>query len=216
MDSSFIFFAPSGAKQRDRGTSNINWNRDDTSVHLSTYQLLIPSISLVAQLINMALKIEKASASPYSEGLKSPVSLTPSSVTLQATVENLKHVFQKALHDLTIQDPPNTPELEDNSNSTLNMDDLKELLVKLVRKEYASARFAMKNKADPSVSDSNVTEKKSEMVEKMDLETLIRTTPDDFSLFRKWASAPKFKKVLETYARLTIISFCFDKKLTLT
>lgn len=168
------------------------------------------------QLLTMALDISKLSASPRSQGLTSPGSPASDSATLEATVQNLKHLFENALYDLTTQNPPNTPVLEDNSSSALDMNGLKESLVKLVRNEYASSRTSVTNKSNPSVYNSNVTEKESEMIEKTGLETPIRTTPDDFGLFKKWASTPRFKKVLETYARLATISICFYEKLTLT
>lgn len=80
----------------------------------------------------MALNIAKASASPCSQDFTPPGSPTSGSATLEATVENLKHLFEKVLHDITIRDSPNTP-VQDPFNSALDMDRLEESLVKLVR-----------------------------------------------------------------------------------
>lgn len=163
----------------------------------------------------MALDISKSSASPCSQGFTPPGSPTSGSATLEATVESLKHLFEKVLYEISIRDSPNTPVLQDRSNSGLDMSRLEESLIKFVRDKYASARPATATEPDQSFSSSILAGEKSQVVEKTDLKAPICTTPDDFRLFRKWASIPKFKKVLETYARLTTISFCSYEKLTL-
>ena len=104
--------------------------------------------------------------------------------TLHTTMEDLKHLFgvflEKALLDLTYKDPPNTPIFQDQSPAGLDVAQLKQLLVKLIRDSYPSVDL------DP-----------------------IRTTSDDFESFEKWAqeSTPQFKKIVETYEPPAPFSF---------
>lgn len=163
------------------------------------------------QLLTMALDISKSSASPCSQGFTPPGSPTSGSATLEATVESLKHLFEKVLYDITIRDSPNNPVLQDRSNSDLDMNRLEESLMKFVRDKYASARPAMATEPDQSFSGSILAREKSQVVEKTDLKAPICTTPDDCKSFRKSASTPKFKKVLEMYAPLKPFHFAIMK-----
>ncbi|KAJ5161042.1 hypothetical protein N7492_006434 [Penicillium capsulatum] len=123
-----------------------------------------------------AQNISKTPSSSSPQGLTPPDSPSMGSDTLHTTMEDLKHLFgvflENALLDLTYKDPPNTPIFQDQSPAGLEVAQLKQLLVKLIRDSYPSVDL------DP-----------------------IRTTSDDFESFEKWAqeSTPQFKKIVETW-----------------
>ncbi|CAG7995208.1 unnamed protein product [Penicillium salamii] len=141
---------------------------------------------------NMALE----TSSPCHQGLTPPDSLMKGLVTSQATVEDLKHLFdvlEKVLFNLTNREPPNTPVFQNHSKPGPDMVQLKQLLEKVIRKGYASA--------EPSQSpfSSNEQAEKAQAEDGLDLGSPICTTPDDFKSFEKWASKSHFKTVLETW-----------------
>ncbi|KAJ6130396.1 hypothetical protein N7512_003176 [Penicillium capsulatum] len=81
------------------------------------------------------------------------------------------------------------------------MDELKQLLVKVIRDEYSSTGSVIANKSAES-SPSNEREKRAQVVDEVDevdLKSPICTTPDDFKSFEKWAATPEFKIVVETW-----------------
>ncbi|EKV12768.1 hypothetical protein PDIG_42040 [Penicillium digitatum PHI26] len=134
-------------------------------------------------------------SSPSHQGLTPPDSPMKGSATPQATVEDLKHLFdvlEKVLFDLTNRDPPNTPVFQDHSPPGPDMVQLKQLLEKVIRKGYSSA--------EPSQSCffSNEKAEKVQAADGLDLESPICTTPDGFKSFEKWASKSQFKTVVET------------------
>lgn len=129
-----------------------------------------------------------------------------------ATLNDLKHLFgvflEKALLDLTNQEPPNTPVSQDQSPLGLDMVRLKQLLVKLTRDERASVGpFVTTNPAQPCLADNE--QEGVQVADEIDLKNPICTTPDDFKSFEKWASTPEFKTVVETYETPTPLSISF-------
>lgn len=120
------------------------------------------------------------------QGMTPPESPTKGRATPPAIVKDLKHLFgvflEKTLPDLTSQEPPNTPVSEDQSPPSLDMAWLKQLMVKLSHEQCAYEQEEGVQAADG-----------------IDLEHPISTTPEDFNLFKKWASTPTFKTVVEMY-----------------
>jgi hypothetical protein len=150
---------------------------------------------------NMALE----TSSPSHQGLTPPDSPMKGSATPQATVEDLKHLFdvlEKVLFGLTNRDPPNTPVFQAHSPPGPDMVQLKQLLEKVIRKGYSSAEPPVANEpSEPSQScfSSNEQAEKVQAADGLDLESPICTTPDDFKSFEKWASKSQFKTIVETY-----------------
>ena len=142
-------------------------------------------------------------SSPSHQGLTPPDSPMKGSATPQATVEDLKHLFdvlEKVLFDLTNRDPPNTPVFQDHSPPGPDMVQLKQLLENVIRKGYSSAEPPVANEpSEPSQScfSSNEQAEKVQAADGLDLESPICTTPDDFKSFEKWASKSQFKTVME-------------------
>lgn len=118
-----------------------------------------------------------------------------------ATLNDLKHLFgvflEKALLDLTNPEPPNTPVSQHQSPAGPDMVQLKQLLAKLIRNERASVGPFVT--PDPAQSGLANNEEVVQVVDQIDLDRPICTTPDDFKSFEKWASTPSFKTVVETY-----------------
>ncbi|KAJ6001203.1 hypothetical protein N7481_001612 [Penicillium waksmanii] len=140
----------------------------------------------------MALKASKASSSPYSQGLTPPDSPTTGSATRQARVEDLKHLFGMFLEkvlDSTNQEPPNTPVSQDQSLPGL--DKVRQAL------ECVSAELSLANK--PAQSSAGDERANVPGPDRFDAEQPICTTPEDFQSFEKWASAPQFKTVKESW-----------------
>ncbi|KAJ5808882.1 ATPase AAA-type core [Penicillium riverlandense] len=145
----------------------------------------------------------KKTSAPCHQGLTPPDSPTKETVTPQATVNELKHLFdvlEKMLLDLTNREPPNTPVFQDHCQTCPDIVQLKQLLTNLVRDERSSIVPLV---AKPAQSfSSNEQEEKIQAAEVIDLQAPIRTTPDDFKSFEKWAShasTPQFKTVVETW-----------------
>ena len=128
------------------------------------------------------------------QALTTPPDSPTGTATSQAIVKDLKHLFgvflEKVLH-LTDQQPPNTPVSKDKS--PLSPDVVGQLL------ECASAELASATEPAQSCSASNEQEEAVQVAEGIDIKHTICTTPDDFKLFKKWASSPSFKTVVETY-----------------
>lgn len=120
-----------------------------------------------------------------------------------ATLKDLMHLFgvflENALLDPTDQEPPSTPVSQDQSPPGLDMVRLKQLMVKLTHDDGASAELSLATKPAQSFSASNEQEENVQVVDEIDLKSLICTTPDDFKSFEKWASTPEFKTVVEMY-----------------
>ncbi|XRM42628.1 hypothetical protein ABZX51_005838 [Aspergillus tubingensis] len=138
---------------------------------------------------NMALK--KISLSH--QGLTPPASPTKGTATSQTIVKDLKHlfgVFLEKVLDLTNKEPPNTPVSQDQSPP--GTDVVRQVL------ECASAELSMANKPAQPSSASN-EQGNIPGPDGFDLKHPICTTPDDFKSFKKWASAPQFKTVVETW-----------------
>lgn len=138
---------------------------------------------------NMALK----TSSTNNQGLTPPDSPTKVTATSQAIMKDLKHLFglflEKVL-DLTNQERPNTPVLQDQSPPGPDM--VRQVL------ECASAELSKAN--NPAQSSSGSDEQETVPgLDGFDLKRPICTTPEDFQSFEKWASAPQFKTVKETY-----------------
>ncbi|KAJ5283307.1 ATPase AAA-type core [Penicillium chrysogenum] len=144
-------------------------------------------------------------SSPSHQGLTPPDSPMKGSATPQATVEDLKHLFdvlEKVLFGLTNRDPPNTPVFQAHSPPGPDMVQLKQLLEKVIRKGYSSAEPPVANEpSEPSQScfSSNEQAEKVQATDGLDLESPICTTPDDFKSFEKWASKSQFKTIVETW-----------------
>ncbi|OQE69864.1 hypothetical protein PENNAL_c0126G04017 [Penicillium nalgiovense] len=145
----------------------------------------------------------KKTPSPCPQGMTPPDSPMKASATPQATVEDLKHLFdvlEKVLFDLTNRDPPNTPVFQDHSQPGPDMVQLKQQLVKVIRKGYSSAEPPLANEpSEPSQSCFSSNEQAEKVQAEDDLESPICTTPDDFKSFEKWASKSQFKTVMETW-----------------
>lgn len=124
---------------------------------------------------------------------KTNSTLPSGSTTPQAIVKDLKHlfgVFLEKVLELTNQEPPNTPASQDQSPPGL---------------ECVSAKLSM---AKPAQSSSVSNEQEGVMIASgIDLKHPICTTPDDFKLFEKWATAPSFKTVVEVYKPPTNLRF---------
>lgn len=140
--------------------------------------------------------------SPSHQSLTPPDSPTKRTAKSQAIVNDLKHLFgellEKAL-ELANQEPPNTPVSQDQSPAAPDMIRLKQLLVKLTSDEYTLVRpFVTTNPAQSGLAN-NEQEEVVEVADEIDLNRPICTTPDDFKSFAKWASASRFKTVIETY-----------------
>jgi hypothetical protein len=152
------------------------------------------------------------------QGLTPPDSPTKGTTTSQAIVKDLKHLFgvflEKTLLDLTNKEPPNTPVSQDQSPSSPDMVQLKQMLVKLTLDECASAELSMATKPAQSCPASNNQEKGVQVADGIDLDSPICTTPDDYKSFEKWASTPQFKTVVETYEPPTPLPIPFRNWLT--
>ncbi|KAI2734361.1 hypothetical protein DTO013E5_10039 [Penicillium roqueforti] len=150
----------------------------------------------------LAQKTAKASSSPCPQGLTPPGSPTKESAMPPVTLKDLMPLFgvflENALLDLADQEPPNTPVSQDQSPQGLDIGRLKRLMVKLTHDECASAELSLATKPARSPSASNEQEENVQAVDKIDLESPICTTPDDFKSFEKWASKSQFKTVMET------------------
>ena len=132
------------------------------------------------------------------------------------TLNDLKHLFdvflEKALLDLTSEDPPNTPVFRDQSPAGLDVVRLKQLLVKLIRDSYPSVETIKATQPAQSCFASNEEDENAQATQAVgvDLESPISTTPDDFKSFEKWASrgpTPQFQKIMETYEPPAKFSF---------
>ncbi|KAI3226151.1 hypothetical protein CBS147310_8183 [Penicillium roqueforti] len=145
----------------------------------------------------------KKTPSPCPQGITPPDSPMKGSATPQATVEDLKHLFdvlEKVLFYLTNRDPPNTPVFQDHSQPGPDMVQLKQLLVKVIRKGYSSTEPPLANEpSEPSQSCFSSNEQAEKVQAADDLESPICTTPDDFKSFEKWASKSQFKTITETW-----------------
>jgi hypothetical protein len=117
--------------------------------------------------------------------------------------------LEKTLLDLTNKEPPNTPVSQDQSPSSPDMVQLKQMLVKLTLDECASAELSMATKPAQSCPASNNQEKGVQVADGIDLDSPICTTPDDYKSFEKWASTPQFKTVVETYEPTTPLRIPF-------
>jgi hypothetical protein len=147
---------------------------------------------------NMALE----TSSPCHQGLTPPDSPMKGPATPQATVEDLKHLFDVLEKVLFDREPPNTHVFQDHSQPGPDMVQLKQLLVDVIRKGYPLAEPPVSNKpSGPSQScfSSDEQAEKVQTADGLDLESPICTTPDDFKSFEKWASKSQFKTVMETY-----------------
>ena len=140
--------------------------------------------------------------SPSHHALTPPDSPMKGTSASQTIVKDLQHLFgvflEKALLDLTNQEPPNTPASQDQSPPGPDMVRLKQLLVKIARDQCASAELSVATKPTQSCSASNGQEN-IPGPDGFDLKHPICTTPDAFKSFEKWASTPQFKTVVETY-----------------
>ncbi|CAG8138429.1 unnamed protein product [Penicillium nalgiovense] len=144
----------------------------------------------------------KKTSSPCHQGMTPPDSPTKESTTPRDTVEDLKHLFESVLLSLTNREPPNTPVFQDHSQPGPDMDQLKQLLVKAIRKGYSSAEPPVANEpSEPSrpCFSSDEQAENAQAADGIDLEIPIRTTPDDFKSFEKWASKSQFKTIVETW-----------------
>jgi hypothetical protein len=120
-----------------------------------------------------------------------------------ATLNDLKHFFtvflEKAILDITNQEPPNTPVSQDQSPAGPDMVRWKQLLVKLTNDECASFDpFVTANTAQSGLAN-NVQKEAVQVADEIDLNRPIWTTPDDFKSVEKWASLSRLKTVVETY-----------------
>lgn len=120
------------------------------------------------------------------------------SATPQATVGDLKHLFEDVLLDLTNREPPNTPVFQNHPQPGPDMLQLKQSLVKLSHEECSSTGSFVANKPTPSCSASVEQEGNVEATGTVDLNSPVCTTPGDFKSFEKWASRAHFKTVVET------------------
>ena len=134
---------------------------------------------------------------PCHWGLTPPNSPTNGLARPQATVEDLKQLYEvleKVLHNLANTQTANTPVFQDHSQPGPDVVHLKQLLVKLIDDEYCSAEPLAAAMPIQSCFASNEQKENTEI----DLESPICTTPDDFKSFEKWASKSQFKTVMET------------------
>ncbi|CAP79317.1 Pc17g00300 [Penicillium rubens Wisconsin 54-1255] len=135
---------------------------------------------------------------PCHWGLTPPNSPTNGLARPQATVEDLKQLYEvleKVLHNLANTQTANTPVFQDHSQPGPDVVHLKQLLVKLIDDEYCSAEPLAAAMPIQSCFASNEQKENTEI----DLESPICTTPDDFKSFEKWASKSQFKTVMETW-----------------
>ncbi|RAK94951.1 P-loop containing nucleoside triphosphate hydrolase protein [Aspergillus ibericus CBS 121593] len=96
---------------------------------------------------------------------------------------------------------PTTPVCSSGpSTPPLDADELQKQLVKITRDGWPSVELSMAMKPDRSSSASN---EQDGIQVGIDLEHPIHTTPDDFKLFREWASICSFKTVVETWDKET-------------
>ncbi|KAJ6136910.1 hypothetical protein N7497_012162 [Penicillium chrysogenum] len=129
----------------------------------------------------------------------SPTKGTAASLAIVKDLKNLFGVFLEKVFDLANQEPPNTPVSQDQSPAAPDMIRLKQLLVKLTSDEYASVEpFVTTNPAQSGLAN-NEQEEVVQVADEFDLNRPICTTPDDFRSFEKWASASRFKMVVETW-----------------
>ncbi|KAJ5277642.1 hypothetical protein N7524_003795 [Penicillium chrysogenum] len=144
----------------------------------------------------------KKTSSPCHQGMTPPDSPTKESTTPRDTVEDLKYLFESVLLSLTNREPPNTPVFQDHSQPGPDMVQLKQLLVKVIRKGYSSAEPPVANEpSEPSQPcfSSDEQAENAQVADEIDLEIPICTTPDDFKSFEKWASKSQFKTIVETW-----------------
>jgi hypothetical protein len=102
-------------------------------------------------------------------------------------VEDLKHLFENVLLEITTRYSSNTPIFQEHSQPGPDMAQLKQLLVNVICNEYSSAGPKDKQAENIHVADHS------------GLKRSICTTQDDFESFEKWAAIPQFKTVVETY-----------------
>ncbi|KAI3226519.1 hypothetical protein DTO012A9_5567 [Penicillium roqueforti] len=144
----------------------------------------------------------KKTSSPCHQGMTPPDSPTKESTTPRDTVEDLKYLFESVLLSLTNREPPNTPVFQDYSQPGPDMVQLKQLLVKVIRKGYFSAEPPVANEpsepSQPCFSGDEQAEN-AQVADEIDLEIPICTTPDDFKSFKKWALKSQFKTIVETW-----------------
>ncbi|KAJ5343369.1 uncharacterized protein N7506_003193 [Penicillium brevicompactum] len=129
---------------------------------------------------------------PCHQGLTPPGSPTKETATSQAIVKDLKHLFGVLLErmlDKTNQEPPNTPVSQDQCLPGL--DKIRQAL------DCVSLELSLANK--PAQSSASDERAKVPGPDGFDVEQPICTTPEDFQSFEKWASAPQFKTVKETW-----------------
>lgn len=146
---------------------------------------------------------------PCHQGWTPPDSPATGSTTPHAIVEDLKHLFEDVLIDLTNREPPNTPVFLDHSQSGPDMDELKQLLVKLIRDGYSSGVSAISTKPSQSFSANNEQDVIDPVTDGVDRSPVICTTPDDFKSFEIWASNTHFKTIFETYDPVVVSSIPF-------
>lgn len=153
----------------------------------------------------------KENPSACHQGLTPPDSPTKGWASAQATVKDLKHLFdvlEKVLSDLKA--PPNTPVFQETSQPGPDMVQLGQLLKKLNRDRLCpevivpSLRCPVSNERD--VIDP--------VADGADCSPVICTTPDDFKSFEKWASKSQIKTVFETYESQPPLPFSLQKHLT--
>ena len=160
-----------------------------TNLTISTFVSIAKSANPSHRTFKHNIALE--TSSPSHQGLTPPDSPIKGSATPQATVEDLKHLFnvlKKVLFDLTNRDPLNTPIFQDHSPLGPDIVQLKQLLEKVIRKGYSSAEPPVANKpSEPSQSyfSSNKQAEKVQAVDGLNLESPIYTIPDDFKSFKK-------------------------------
>ncbi|KAJ5971791.1 uncharacterized protein N7479_001709 [Penicillium vulpinum] len=145
----------------------------------------------------------KKTSSPCHQGMTPPDSPTKESTTPRDTVEDLKHLFESVLLSLTNREPPNTPVFQDHSQSGPDMVQLKQLLVKVIRKGYSSAELPVANEpSEPSQPCFSSDEQAENAQAARKDPNCFHVTSDDFKSFKKLASASQFKTVAETWDKL--------------
>lgn len=160
------------------------------------YQLPITRLIFsIIQPHNMSLN---KTSPPCHQGLTPPGSPIEST-TPQPTVEDLKHLFENVMHDITHRETPNTLIFQEHSQPGPDMAQLRQLLVKVICNEYSSPRPSVTTKSDQSCSASNGQAEDVHVADHSGLQRPICTTQDDFKSFEQWAATPQFKIVMETY-----------------
>ena len=117
-------------------------------------------------------------------------------------LNHLVDLLERLLSDLTNREPPNTPVIQHYSQPGLDMDQLNQLLVKLIHDGYSSVRRLDAIEPTQSCFAGDEQGENIQAAEVLDLQGPVLTTPNDFNSFEKWAShasAPQFKTVMEMY-----------------